>query len=315
MLVGLLHIGQRQKSAQLITQQLQDSGYQSRDIDWVDFMHDAHVLKPLDYVVINLGSGDADIDAALDYLSEHEIPMVFNDAYLTNELKVDEQQRWLRHLLNKISDVNDLLPVAPVTAQSQDEAGKPADFGIHAVWIVTAGLGGPQTIPTLLEQIGADAAVCCIIAQEVEAEFVLMLEKQLNVQKAMQAITVENGIGLKQGQALIVPPASGFQLDGNGVLELTELHYEGHRTFGQDLAALCEQLHEKFGTVHLAVLTGMHQASEPAVEVINKYKGQVLVQSPESCVIKPNEANMQHLKGFEFLDLPEMGQRIQATGA
>ncbi|WP_395377118.1 chemotaxis protein CheB [Marinicella sp. W31] len=315
MLVGLLHIGQRQKSAQFITQQLQDLGYKSKDIDWLDFIHNSDVLKPLDYVIINLGSEDADIDAALDYLSEHEIPMVFNDAYLTNSLKTDEQQRWLRHLLNKISDVNDLLPEAPKVVQLDDGPIRLKDFDIEAVWIVSAGLGGPQAIPSLLEAIGKKAAVCCIIAQEVEAEFVLMLEKQLNRQTAIQAITVANGVSLKQGQALIMPPASGFTLNSDGSVTTTELRYEGHRTFGRDLATLCEQLQTMFGMVHLAILTGMHQASKAAVEVINKHNGQVLVQSPDSCIVEPKATEVQHLKNFEFLNLSEIGQRIQATGA
>jgi len=189
-LVGLLHIGQRQKSAQLIAQQLKDSGYASRDIDWVDFIHDRSILKTLDYVVINLASADAEIDEALDYLNDHEIPMVFNDAYLTNGLKTGEQQRWLRHLLNKISDVNDLLPEAPEPLETGNGPAALVDYGIEALWIICAGLGGPQAIQPLLKTIGTKAAVCCIIMQEVEAEFVLLLETQLNQQQIVPVTTL-----------------------------------------------------------------------------------------------------------------------------
>ena len=315
MLVGLLHIGQRQKSAQLIAQQLKDSGYASRDIDWVDFVHDRHVLKPLDYVVINLASADADIDEALDYLTDHEIPIVFNDAYLTNSLKTDAQQRWLRHLLNKISDANDLLPESLEEDLESLETPSLQDYGIDSLWVICAGLGGPPVVKSLLEQLHDSDSVRCIVMQQVEPEFLLLLEKQLNEQQTIEVTTLADGTQLDKKQAWIMPPASGLSMGPAKGLNLCELNYAEHRTFSRDLAAVCEQLQEMFGTIHLAVLTGMHKDCAQAVDVIVKNNGQVLVQSPDSCVLKPEVSDMQHLKDYELLDLPQMGQRIQATTA
>ncbi|MCX7554764.1 chemotaxis protein CheB [Marinicella sp. S1101] len=278
--VGLIHIGEVQTSAQFLINQLKTSGYQVKQysLDEID-----EIDGGIKTFILNLFDNDLNLDALIRLLDENDANIIFNDARISNELVGWNKNRWLRHVLHKIDQANDILP--------KDSAGKTDDasavdlstFGIKSVWILGASIGGPESLLKFLSEFEGDEQVLFIIVQHMDSEFVSMMEKQLAKNNKIAVKLAQSGAAVEAGQAILVPVDEDIVINSNGKLAVKDVNPK--RMYTPCIDDVCFSMLENLSKVNMAVFSGMAKDGIRGATNVFENGGRVITQSAESCVV------------------------------
>ncbi|WP_223789821.1 chemotaxis protein CheB [Marinicella meishanensis] len=279
-IVGLIHIGEHQPSAQFLTKQLESTGYSVKQYDSDEI---AAMDLSIQTFILNLFDNDLNIDELIHHLNEREVKIIFNDARISNELVGWNKNRWLRHVLHKIDQSHELLPESAGNADVNSSSVDLSQHGIQAVWILAASIGGPESLLKFLSEFEGDEPLLFLIVQHMDSEFVSMMEKQLNKNGQIGVKLGQAGDDLLPGQAILVPVDEDLIIHANGTLGVKNIN--PNRMTTPCIDDVCFDMLENLNKVNMAVFSGM--ASDGIVGATNVFEngGKVITQSAESCVV------------------------------
>ncbi|MCB1582355.1 MAG: chemotaxis protein CheB [Marinicella sp.] len=279
--VGLIHIGEAQPSAQFLISHLKLSGYQVQQYQESEVNDIDTAIKTY---IINLFDNDENIDDLLNVLAEKEVKIIFNDAQIANELVGWNKNRWLRHLLHKIDESHDILPKVRTT-----EAGGVGDtldlqqHGIKSVWLLAASIGGPESLVKFFREFEGDEPILFIVVQHMDSEFSAMMEKQLNKNESIPVQLAQAGIKIKPGMAILVPVDEDINIQSDGTVSVKDVN--SMRPSTPCIDDVCVDMLEDFEHINMAVFSGMATDGVKGATNVFENGGKVITQSAESCVV------------------------------
>lgn len=308
-IVGLIHIGEHQPSAHFLINQLEATGYSVQQ-------YESNEIEALDgdiqTFILNLFDNDANIDDLINHLSSNDSKIIFNDARISNELVGWNKNRWLRHVLHKIDQANDILPKSLSQQGNQTQGVDLTHIGIHSVWILAASIGGPESLLKFLSEFNGDEPVLFLIVQHMDSEFVAMMEKQLDKNGKIPVVLGQRGDKVKVGQAILIPVDEDIIINSDGTLGVKDVNPKRMSTPCID--DLCFDMLENLDKINMAVFSGM--AKDGIVGATNVFEngGKVITQAAESCVVSAIAQEIRNLKMSMFDGEPAaMAQYIKET--
>lgn len=307
--VGLIHIGDHQPSAQFLTKQLESTGYQVKQFESDEI--EAMDLS-IQTFILNLFDNDLNIDELIHHLNERDVKIIFNDARISNELVGWNKNRWLRHVLHKIDQSHELLPESEGSASDHTTSVDLSQFGIQSVWILAASIGGPESLLKFLTEFEGDEPVLFLIVQHMDSEFVSMMEKQLNKNGQINVKLGQSGDDLMPGLAVLVPVDEDLIIRANGTLGVKDIN--PNRLTTPCIDDVCFDMLENLNKVNMAVFSGM--ASDGVVGATNVFEngGKVITQSADSCVVSAIAEEIRVLKMSLFDGEPAaMAEYVKQT--
>ncbi|TDR19522.1 chemotaxis protein CheB [Marinicella litoralis] len=277
--VGLIHIGSQQPSAQFLINQLKLSGYGIQQYDQSQLDEVDHEIKTF---IVNLFDNEVNIDEIIVRLSEHKAKVIFNDAQISNELVGWNKNRWLRHVLHKIDASHDILPEVKPEVNSNDGLDLKS-MGIESVWVLAASIGGPESLIKFFKEFEGDEPILFIIVQHMDSEFSSMMEKQLNKNKSIPVKLAEAGVKILPSQALLIPVDEDINIKSDGTIAVKDVNH--HRISTPCIDDVCSDMIENLEQINMAIFSGM--AKDGVKGAINVFEngGKVITQSAESCVV------------------------------
>ncbi len=281
--IGVIHLGEKQPSSLYLAEKLKEAGYGIRQ--W--HLHKDSTLDEIDdqirTFIVNLYFPEFNIEPIIDGLvGNPDIQVIFNDAAFTNKLKGWEINRWIRHILFKINRISSLLPEDTRSDANQG----PLDLqpmGIHQVWILAASIGGPDALVRFLSSFQGDEPVLFIVAQHMDKEFMLMMEKQLQKNGKIDLNLPKFGLQIKAPTAILMPVDEGIYIDSRGYVNLMELKETHVSTPCID--QVCEDVLGNLQNVNLAIFSGMATDGVAGAGLVHKAGGQVITQTEASSLI------------------------------
>ncbi len=307
--VGLIHIGEHQPSAQFLIKQLETTGYQVKQYepDEVDVL-DGDIKT----FILNLFDNDVNIDVLIQYLSSQDAKIIFNDARISNELVGWNKNRWLRHVLHKIDQANDILPKS-LTAQDQATSGIDLrDHGIQSIWILAASIGGPESLLKFLAEFEGDEPILFLIVQHMDSEFVAMMQKQLDKNGQIPVKLAQSGDSVKPGQAVLIPVDEDIVVNADATLGVKDIN--PNRMSTPCIDDVCFDMLENLKKVNMAVFSGM--AKDGIIGATNVFEngGKVITQSADSCVVSAIAEEIRNMNMSMFDGEPvDMAQYIKES--
>ncbi len=308
-IVGLIHIGEPQPSAQFLIKQLQMTGYEVKQYSEDEF---TELDGDIQTFILNLFDNESNIDDLIQHLNKQDAKLIFNDARICNELVGWNKNRWLRHVLHKIDQANEILPKA---VSSSNEAVAGVDLcqnGIESVWILAASIGGPESLLKFLSEFNGDEPVLFIIVQHMDSEFVAMMQKQLDKNGQIPVKLAQSGNQLQAGQAILVPVDEDILINADGVIGVKDINPK--RMYTPCIDDVCFDMLENLHKVNIAIFSGM--AKDGVIGATNVFEngGKVITQSASSCVVSAIAEEVRKLKMSVFDGEPTaMAEYIKAT--
>jgi len=307
-IIGLIHIGEQQPSAQFLCKHLELSGYQVKQYE----QSEVDVLDTkIKSFILNLHDNEVNIDELIHSLSERDARIIFNDAQISNELVGWNKNRWLRHVLHKIDQAHDILPKV-VSNKTQSVGLELVQFGIKDVWILAASIGGPESLIKFFSEFNGDEPVLFIIVQHMDSEFSAMMEKQLNKNGKIPVKLAESGDGIQAGHAILVSVDEDIIVNSDGTLSVKDVN--AHRPSTPCIDDVSSDMIENLKNVNMAVFSGM--ATDGVKGAINVFEngGKVITQSAESCVVSAIAEEIRKLNMSLFDGNPaDMAEYIKQT--
>ncbi len=307
--VGLIHIGEHQPSAQFLISQLETTGYLVKQYD-PDEIEDLDT--EIQTYILNLYDNEVNIDALIHHLNDQNAKIIFNDARISNELVGWNKNRWLRHVLHKIDQANDILPKA-VSADEDSVSGIDLTaHGIKSVWILAASIGGPESLLKFLSEFEGDEPLLFLIVQHMDSEFVSMMQKQLDKNGQIPVKLGQAGDTVGAGQAILVPVDEDLILNSNATLGVKDIN--PNRMSTPCIDDVCFDMLENLNKVNMAVFSGM--AKDGIIGATNVFEngGKVITQSAESCVVSAIAEEIRNLNMSLFDGEPAaMAQYIKES--
>ena len=308
--VGVIHIGEPQPSADFLVKHLKVAGY---DVQQYEQAESNDLDERIKTVVINLFDNDENIDDLLSYLADHDIKIIFNDAQIANKLVGWNKNRWLRHLLHKIDASHDLLP--KVKQPNGTDTVKSLDLtehGIKSVWLLAASIGGPESLVKFFKAFEGNEPILFIIVQHMDSEFSAMMEKQLNKNESVQVKLAEAGLKIAPGLALLVPVDEDIRIEPDGTVAVKDVNSDRNSTPCID--DVCVDMLEGFTNINMAVFSGMATDGVKGATNVFENGGKVITQSADSCVVSAIAEEVRKLNMSRFDGDPvSMAQYIKDT--
>ncbi|MFC3194381.1 chemotaxis protein CheB [Marinicella sediminis] len=303
--IGLIHIGESQPSAQFLINQLTHSGYQVKqyhqdECDQLDVEINAFIL--------NLYDNDVNIDDLIHRLSDQNVKIIFNDARISNELVGWNKNRWLRHVLHKIDQAHDILPQQ--VAQNSSSSGVDlTELGIESVWILAASIGGPESLIRFFKTLSGDEPILFLVVQHMDSEFSHMMEKQLNKNGVIPVKLAESGMQVAPSQAILIPVDEAIIIHEDGNLGVKDVNPDRMSTPCID--DVCFDMLENLSQVNMAIFSGMAKDGVKGATNVFENGGKVITQSADSCVVSAIAEEVRRLNMSLFDGDPEsMAQYI-----
>lgn len=308
-IVGLIHIGEPQASAQFLTNQLSSSGYEVKQYGSDEVESFDNNIKTY---ILNLFDNDINLDELIHLLDSRDAKIIFNDARISNELVGWNKNRWLRHVLHKIDFANDILPKAKSMQENGETAVDLGSLGIKSVWILGASIGGPESLIKFLAEFDQDDPVLFLVVQHMDSEFVSMMQKQLDKNGQIKVILGQSGEQVKPGQAILIPVDEDIVINADGHLGVKDINPK--RMYTPCIDDVCFSMLENLKKVNMAVFSGMAKDGVKGATNVFENGGKVITQSADSCVVSAIAEEVRSLKMSMFDGNPvDMAQYIKET--
>ncbi len=307
--VGLIHIGEAQPSAQFLINQLKVSGYsvEQYNLDEISVL-DADIQT----FILNLFDNDLNLDELISHLNMNNAKIIFNDARISNELVGWNKNRWLRHVLHKIDQGNDILPKSMSSTDQQVSGVNLSKLGVESVWVLAASIGGPESLIKFLKEFDGDEPFLFLIVQHMDSEFVAMMQKQLDKNNQIPVRLAQSGNRVIPGQALLVPVDEDIVINADGMIGVKDINPKRMSTPCID--DVCYDMLENLDKVNIAVFSGMAKDGVKGATNVFENGGRVITQSAESCVVSAIAEEVRKLKMSMFDGEPAaMAEYIKQT--
>ena len=310
-LIGIIHLGSREKSGSQILEKLKQNGFDV--IQW-DIKENELVLDGIDKVsviVLNVGNVTFDYDALLDKIFDLDIKVVINEALLSNKLSGNSRQSWERHLLHKIDASFSVLPEFEVNNSLDKKLIDLKDYGFESAWILAASIGGPEAIQAFLSEFKTEQKILFIIIQHMDKEFVPMMQKQFSRCSSLKVETPLSGMKVENVQCLIHPVDELITLK-NGTINLRAMN----KVFAYTpcIDECTKNLVNTIKNINIAVFSGMSTDGVVAAELVKGKGNKVITQSEASCVLSSIISGVKEKLTVDFDGMPdEMANYIIKT--
>ncbi len=307
--VGLIHIGEPQPSAQFLINQLNLTGYGTKtySLDEISTIDD-----DIQTFILNLFDNDFNLDDLIGHLNDCDAKIIFNDARISNELVGWNKNRWLRHLLHKIDQANDILPRSMMSDEQQVSGVDLTKHGIAAVWILAASIGGPESLIKFLKEFDGDEPILFLIVQHMDSEFVAMMQKQLDKNQQIPVRLAQSGNQVIAGQALLIPVDEDIVINTDGMIGVKDINSK--RLTTPCIDDVCYDMLENLNQVNIAIFSGMAKDGVKGATNVFENGGKVVTQSAESCVVSAIAEEVRKLKMSMFDGEPAaMAEYIKQT--
>ncbi len=149
-----------------------------------------------------------------------------------------------------------------------------SDLAVEGAVLLVGGIGGPDPLRQILQQLGSDFSVPVLVQQWLDGGQYDRLVRQMDRASQMPVELAEAGKVLLAGHVYVVPTAISVERGGNGTMHFTEAP---SRRFADVLSAL------PAGSSGVVLLSG---ASEDFVEPAQRFQqagGRLFAQSAEGC--------------------------------
>lgn len=307
--VGLIHIGEPQPSAQFLINQLKVTGYEIKQYSLDDV---AALDADIQTFILNLFDNDLNIDELIEYLNDNDAKIIFNDARISNDLVGWNKNRWLRHVLHKIDQANDILPKSVSMHDEQISGVNLKKHGIETIWILAASIGGPESLIKFLKEFDGEEPLLFLIAQHMDSEFVSMMQKQLDKNHKIPVRLAQSGNRVCPGQALLIPVDEAIIINADGMIGVKDVNPK--RTSTPCIDDLCFDMLENLDSVNIAVFSGMAKDGVKGATNVFENGGKVITQSAESCVLSAIAEEIRQLNMSMFDGEPaSMAEYIKQT--
>ncbi len=307
--VGLIHIGKPQPSAQFLIKQLKASGYAVLEYGLTEV---SAIDADVQTFILNLYDNDLNLDELISYLNANDAKIIFNDARISNELVGWNKNRWLRHLLHKLDQANDILPKSISPDKQQITGVDLTKQGIESVWVLAASIGGPESLIKFLKEFDAEEPLLFLIVQHMDSEFVAMMQKQLDKNNHIPVRLAQSGNRVIPGQALLIPVDEDIIIDSDGMIGVKDVNPK--RLTTPCIDDVCFDMLNNLNKVNMAIFSGMAKDGVKGATNIFENGGKVITQSAESCVVSAIAEDVRKLKMSMFDGDPAaMAEYIKQT--
>jgi chemosensory pili system protein ChpB (putative protein-glutamate methylesterase) len=299
--VGLIHIGEKEKSGLQILEKLKQHQFLVTEWNIIDSSYELIGIDDVDSIVVNIGRTNYDYDDFLDSLFEKNIKIIINEADLTNELSGVKRQSWERHLLNKLDSSFKVLPTI-MEEQNNKESVDLNKFGIQQVWILAASIGGPEAIQEFLSTFKGQEKVLFILIQHIDKEFLQKMTDQLNNNSQLKVEIPVSGMKVGPSCCLICPTDEFLRINENGILEFEVIHNE--YAFSPCIDACSKSFTANIENVNMAIFSGMSTDGIEAAKLVKKNNNKVITQNEESCVLSTIISGVKESINIDFDGTP-----------
>lgn len=307
--VGLIHIGEPQPSAQFLINQLNVTGYTTKTYGLNEI---STIDGDIQTFILNLFDNDFNLDDLIGHLNDSDAKIIFNDARISNELVGWNKNRWLRHLLHKIDQANDILPKSMLSNEQQVSGVDLTKHGIASVWILAASIGGPESLIKFLKEFDGDEPILFLIVQHMDSEFVAMMQKQLDKNQQIPVRLAQSGNQVIAGQALLIPVDEDIVINTDGMIGVKDINSK--RLTTPCIDDVCYDMLENLNQVNIAIFSGMAKDGVKGATNVFENGGKVVTQSAESCVVSAIAEEVRKLKMSMFDGEPAaMAEYIKQT--
>ncbi len=293
--MGIVHIGQREKSGLQIVEKLKQFNFKIRQWDVLDENQAIKDISLVDVIIVNIGKVGFEFDDLLSTLFELDNRIIINEAVLTNKLSGVKRQSWERHLLNKIDSSFSVLP------DNKRKCDEPIDFhkfGVEKVWVLAASIGGPEALLKFLNEFKTQNSILFIIIQHIDKEFILEMANQFNLTTNMQVKVPLSGTKLAANMVFIYPTDEHLYFNQEGILELVPLLKKN--TYSPCIDESCKRLSENIKDLNIAFFSGMSNDGIKAAKMIKNKGNRVITQTESSCVLSTIIAGVKKSVEVDF---------------
>lgn len=300
--VGLVHFGLQQPSVMFLAKQLERAGYEVLNLEPTDvFSQDINKIT----LIINIHNNqdDKELDQLLNYLADCESDIIINDTLISNELVGWNKNRWIRHILHKIDEKNDILPTSQSIEDSENGQLNLKELGINKVWILAASIGGPESLIRFLKSFDGTEPVLFIIVQHMDSEFVHMMENQLNKNGQIPVQIPQIGDLIKPGHAILMPVDESLVIEGDGTVGVKD--YNPNRLTTPCIDDACMDMIDQLKQLNMAIFSGMASDGVKGAVNVHDNGGIVITQSEDSCVVSAIAEEVRQKNYSQFDGDPE----------
>ncbi|WP_370980742.1 chemotaxis protein CheB [Agaribacterium sp. ZY112] len=213
-------------------------------------------------------------DAIIEWLTEHDVPMVVEDVNTANSISA----QWLD---SKIRDCVSAYR-RPHSANSKPEQ----------VWVLAASTGGPEALAEFFNGLVGAEAFTFIVAQHIDERALPSLFTALRRNTHFPVTLCRSGESLEAGHVYVVSPDNEFSLSHNRRVVLTGEAWKGlyRPSINQVIAKVAKAYRQQAGVI---IFSGMGDDGADAVSMMGAYGGQVLIQDLASCTIDSMPRSVQ----------------------
>ncbi len=280
--VGLIHIGNRERSGLQILEKLNQKKIKVKQWDVHSGKETLNTIEEVDVIVVNIGLVHFDYEDLLSRLFDKNIKIIINEAILTNELSGVKRRSWERHLLHKIDSSFEVIPELKVNSVEESHLDL-SGFGIKQVWILAASIGGPDAIQKFLAAFTGNEEVLFILIQHMDKEFVPMMVDQFDKKSGLKVLLPLSGMKVVPATCLVCPTDEQIYFNPDGSIELSILSEVF--AFSPCIDENSKKISHNIDNVNIAIFSGMSSDGVKAAKVIKQLGNKVITQTEHSCVL------------------------------
>lgn len=196
----------------------------------------------------------------------------------------------------------------PVHKFSLRPAPKPDATGVV---VIGASTGGPRAVGDVINQLGPDFAMPCLVVQHLPATFTAPFAAQLARHARLRVKVAEAGDRAEPGLVLVAPGAQHLSLRQDGRIQLHQPATKDVYRPSIDLAMTSAA--DAFGASAIGVLlTGSGDDGAEGLKRIRDGGGEAYVQEPTSCVVASMPERAIERAGADQVATPERIGQILA---
>ena len=310
-LVGIVHLGKREKSGSQILEKLKQYDFDVCEWDLLDSNDNLKGIENVDVIIVNIGNVLFDYDSILDRIFDLDLTVIINEALYSNKLIGNSRQSWERHLLHKVDSTFSVMPKITKTGYTKNMLTDLCEYGIEQVWILAASIGGPEAIQAFLSEFKGDEKILFIIIQHMDKEFVPMMQKQFSMSSNLKVEIPLSGMKIKDVHCLIHPVDEfiSFQNDAINLESMNKVF-----AYTPCIDECTRNLVNKIKNINIAVFSGMSSDGVRAAELVKEKGNKVITQTEDSCVLSSIISGVKDKLTIDFDGMPnEMADYIIKT--
>lgn len=253
---------------------------------------DAFKLKAMEEYQVGAWLVDLrDDDELLDTFLDTDTPVLLGFEAAPSQQN-EAYPRWEKRLYGKLKSMlgkDFVQPMPDLTAVSLQKTVEslplPASLSqipttLQHVWILGSSLGGPEAVKEFLDALPKGLPVAFIYGQHIDQQFVPVLAQVLGRHAHFKLQVAEEGLGLNNGEVLIVPAEHEIEFQ-QGRVHCLQRPWPG--PYGPSVDQLMLNSVASFPQAGVILFSGMGNDGAEAAQVLAEKGTVIWAQSSESC--------------------------------